>query len=253
VKRQYDAFTHAALLSAGLYSQSPGEYHIVSQVKESLGYAVRSGWARGIMQEWVSTALHVSKEIRNTAGALLKVLEIEDLCISYLQAKRADLASERVLVLGSGVVGSTIVERLFRGGYGCHWCYHIARPQLPESWAEKVTLCTFDDLRGSLSRSDVVVCATDSPHLVLTKEHAPFFNESRSVLIVDLTMPRNVDPALDASTANLTVADLEDLKEWHSRETVDMEKVFALSRQIVDGHRNLYERLVAGVDKTAPR
>jgi len=243
VKRQYDAFAHAAMMSAGLFSQSPGEYHIVSQLKESLGYAVRAGWAHGIMQEWVSTALHVSKEIRNTAGPFLKDLEIEDLCISYLQAKRADLGSARILVLGSGVVGSTIVERLVRMGQGCDWCYHIKRPELPDSWDGKVSLCTFDDLRGSLSRSDVILCATDSPHLVLTREHAPLFDAGRNVLIVDLTVPRNVDPALDGSTPNLTVADLEDLKEWCGRETVGMEKALDLSRQIVGEHRNLYEKL----------
>ena len=159
---------------------------------------MRAGWARGVMQEWVSTALHVSKEIRNTARPFLKEQEIEDLCISYLQAKRSDLGSARILVLGSGVVGSTIVEKLVRMGLGCDWCYHIKRPELPESWAGKVALCTFDDLRGSLSRADVIVCATYSPHLVLTQgARPPLRCRQRSVLIVDLTMPRNVDPALD--------------------------------------------------------
>ncbi|MGA2641477.1 MAG: NAD(P)-dependent oxidoreductase [Spirochaetia bacterium] len=243
VKRQYDAYAHAAQLSAGLFSQSPGEYHIVAQLKDSLGYAVRAGWARGIMQEWVSTALHVSKEIRNTAGPFLKDLEIEDLCISYLEAKRSDLGNARILVLGSGVVGSTIVERLVRAGHGCDWCYHITRPELPDSWAGKVSLCTFDDLRASLFRSDVILCATDSPHLVLTREHAPLFNSGRNVLILDLTVPRNVDPTLDGSAPNLAVADLEDLKQWCARETVGMEKVFELSRRIVGEHKSLYEKL----------
>ena len=244
VRRQYDAFAHSAMLSAGLFSQSPGEYHIVSQVKESLRYAVRAGWARGIMQEWVSTALHVSKEIRNTAGPLLKDQEIEDLCISYLQAKRSDLGSARILVLGSGVVGSSIVEKLLRLGHGCEWCYHIKRPELPQSWAGRVDLCTTDDLRGNLSRSDVIVCATYSPHLVLMREHAPFFDAGRSVLIVDLTMPRNVDPTLDGLTPNLAVADLQDLRDWDGRETVDMQGALDLSRQIVDEHRDIYEKLV---------
>ena len=152
VKREHEAFAHAAMLSAGLFSQSPGEYHIVSQVKESLAYAVRAGWARGVMQEWVSTALHVSKEIRNTARPFLKEQEIEDLCIGYLQAKRPELASSRILVMGSGLVGSTIVEKLVRCGLGCEWCYHITRPELPGSWAGKVALSTFDDLRDSLAR-----------------------------------------------------------------------------------------------------
>jgi glutamyl-tRNA reductase len=247
VKRQYDAFAHAAMLSAGLFSQSPGEYHIVSQVKEALGYAVRAGWAGGVMQEWVSTALHISKEIRNTTGQFLKDLEIEDLCISYLQAKRADLEHARILVLGSGVVGSMMVEKLVRMGLSCDWCYHIKRPELPESWAGKVTLCGINDLRSSLSRTDVIVCATFSPHLVLMKEHAPSFDEARKVLIVDLTMPRNVDPALGESAPNVTVADLEDLKDWYDRETEAVEKALRLGRQIVDENRSMYDKLAGAL------
>jgi glutamyl-tRNA reductase len=243
VKREQEAFAHAAMLSAGLFSQSPGEYHIVSQVKESLAYAVRAGWARGVMQEWVSAALHVSKEIRNKTRPFLEEQEIEDLCIGYLQAKRPDLGSARILVMGSGVVGSTIVEKLVRGGQGCEWCYHITRPELPESWAGKVALSTFDDLRGSLSRADVVVCATYSPHLVLTREHAPAFDAGRGTLIVDLTMPRNVEPALGASVPSLTLVDLEGLKTWCSREAVNMGEVRALSLRILEEHAALYEKL----------
>jgi siroheme synthase-like protein len=243
VKREHDAFAHAAMLSAGLFSQSPGEYHIVSQVKESLGYAVRAGWARGIMQEWVSTALHISKEIRNTARPFLKEQEIEDLCLDYLQAKRPDLGGARILVMGSGVVGSTIVEKLVARGLGCDWCYHLTRPELPESWTGKVALCTFDDLRGSLSRADVIVCATYSPHLVLTREHAPLFEAGRNALIVDLTMPRNVEPELGSAAPNLALVDLEGLKAWCSRESVDMAEVLGLSSRILDEHAALYEKL----------
>jgi glutamyl-tRNA reductase len=243
VKRQYDAFAHSAMLSAGLFSQSPGEYHIVSQVKEALGYAVRAGWARGVMQEWVATALHVSKDIRHTTGQFLKDLEIEDMCMGYLRARRADLGSARILVLGSGVVGSTIVEKLVRMGQGCDWCYHVKRPELQGSWAGKVTLCAMDDFRTILSRADVIVCATFSPHLVLTQEHAPMFDSGRKVSIVDLTMPRNVDPALGRSAPNVTVADLEDLKEWYDGAAVDMEKALTLSLQLVEEHKRLYEKL----------
>jgi glutamyl-tRNA reductase len=245
VKRGWEAFTHIAMMSAGLFSQSPGEYHIVSQVKDSLEYATRAGWARGVMQGWVSTALHVSKEIRSTTGPLLKEREIEDLCLGYLEATHPDLGAAAVLVLGSGVVGSALVDRIVRRGLTVLWCYHLKRPTLSQSWAGSVRLGTFDDLRSSLAGSDVVICATDSPHLVLTRDHAGFFPPDRPVQIVDLTMPRNVDPELDGALPNLSVIDLEDLKEWQSREMLDMQRVFEASRQIVEDHRDLFER-VAG-------
>jgi glutamyl-tRNA reductase len=243
VKRGWEAFTHIAMMSAGLFSQSPGEYHIVSQVKDSLEQATRAGWARGVMQGWVSTALHVSKEIRAATGPLLKDREIEDLCLDYLDARGTDLTRAQILVLGSGVVGSAIVDRLVRRGLAALWCYHLKRPQLPQPWERRVSLRTFDDLRASLAQSDVVICATDSPHLVLTRDHAGFFDAGRRVQIVDLTMPRNVEPQLDGALPNLSVADLEDLKEWQGRERLDMPRVFEVSRRIADDHRDLFERL----------
>jgi glutamyl-tRNA reductase len=136
-----------------------------------------------------------------------------------------------------------MVEKLVRHGLGCDWCYHVTRPELPESLSGKVALCTFDDLRGSLSKADVIVCATFSPHLVLTREHAPLFGASRNVLIVDLTMPRNVDPQLHGAAPNLELVDLEGLKAWSNRESVNMEKVRDMSRRILDGHAARYEKL----------
>lgn len=247
VKRGLEAFEHVALLVAGLLAQTPGEGHIVAQVKESLEFGVKAGWARGVMQEWIAAALHVSKDIRSVAAPLLRAFEIEDVCLEYARTGHADFENSRILVLGSGTVGLGIARRLAERGRCLDLCYHLRRPDLPEAWKGRVRLFTFDDLRDRLAEADLVVCATDSPHYVLTAEHAPCFRSGWPILLCDLTMPRNVDPALDGLQPNLRVIDLDDLKHWYRREQADMDKIRELSGRTVGEHRDLYERIVSAL------
>ncbi|MBI2439964.1 MAG: hypothetical protein HYV35_01180 [Lentisphaerae bacterium] len=244
VKRGFYAFDHVAVVSAGLLSQSPGEHHIVAQVKEALAYAVQQGWAGGMMQEWINATLHLSKDIRHVTGPLLQNREIEDLCVDYLQAECPGFAGKRVAVLGTGLVGTGLVQRFLDLGHSCEWAYHVHKPDLPESWKKRITLSTFNDLPAILPKVEVIVCTAASPGYILHKGHAPFFDQTREILMVDLAMPRNVEPALDNLTPNLKVVDLDGLKRWYHREILDMVKVFDLSKQLVAEHKDLYEKIV---------
>ncbi len=224
MKRQYEAFAHAAMLSAGLFSQSPGEYHIVSQVKEALGYAVRAGWAGGVMQEWVSTALHISKEIRNTTGQFLKDLEIEDLCLTYLQANRPDL--EQRADTRAGLRGGRLNDGGEARPHGSG--LRLVLPHKPPGAAGVMGREGFPLRAGRPSkqpfpnRRDRVRHVQSPPGP--DEGPCPLVRPGTEGLVVDLTMPRNVDPALGESAPNVTVADLEDLKGWYDREAADLEK-----------------------------
>jgi glutamyl-tRNA reductase len=67
LQRGVEAFEHLSLVTSGLLSQSPGECHVVSQVEKAIDYADRRGWTNGMMKEWVSSSLRLSKLIRNEA------------------------------------------------------------------------------------------------------------------------------------------------------------------------------------------
>jgi glutamyl-tRNA reductase len=62
--------------------------------------------------------------------------------------------------------------------------------------------------------------------------------------MVDLAIPRNIAPELNGITSNLRVVDMDDLKAWSRRRSVDLVRVYELSREVVKEHAELYERLV---------
>ena len=242
-KRGAEAFMHLALVTAGMLSQSPGETHIAAQMKEALEEAKARGWTNGTMREWMDNVLHVSKEIRTHVGPMLHGGEIEDVCLAYLEQAAPVLRESTVMVLGSGVIGRSLVGQFVEKGCRCVWCYHLNRPELPAEWTAAVELCTLNGIRERLGGVNAVISAVEAPGHVLHEAHAPFFDQEKNVLVIDLAMPRTVDPRLDGQIPGLRVVDLDGLKQWHRRSHGRVERAMDRSRTIVEEHADLYERI----------
>ena len=251
----FNAFEHLALVTAGMRSQSLGEYHVASQVKEALDYGVRQGWANGMLQEWVSAALHISKHIKNEVTPLLQSAEIEDLALEYLDARKAERTGHpgcgsppshlaTAAIVGAGVIGQSLVKGALKRGYRCVWCYHLNRPETDPGWADSVRVTQVDEIKNHLADCDIVFCATDAPHHVLHRGHAPFFDPKRKVLIVDLGVPRNVSPDLAQLLPNAEIANLDQIKQWSYQKHGHLENAMGRSRSIADGHREKYDALI---------
>lgn len=242
LKSGYAAFEHLCLVTAGMLSQTPGENHITAQVKEALDTACRRGWANGMLQDWVSSALYVSKAIKNRVSPLQQRYEIEDLALKYLASAGRSLAEDCIMILGAGTIGSGLVRDSLPRARRIIWCYHVNRPELPGDADGRIECCTFNEMKNRLAEADVIISATDAPGHVLHAAHAPFFNQEHPVLAIDLGVPRNIDPELDTLSADVTIIDLDDLKYWYRRELADMDELLSLCRSTVAEHRHLYEK-----------
>lgn len=243
-KKGPQAFEHLCLVTAGMLSQTPGESHIAAQLKASLADAQDRGWAGRMMQEWVSVGLHISKHIQTDVAPQLRKEEIEELALNWLDAQPGGLAGKTVLVLGAGMVGRGLVQAaLFKAGK-IVWCYHINRPEIPADWTAKVDLCTFNSIKDRLGEADVIISAVEAPGYVLHSGHEPFFDQEKKVTLIDLGMPRNIDPALKNLSPEIMLTDLDGLKNRHRRSSAELEEVFVKCRAIIAEHREQYERIV---------
>lgn len=237
------AFEHLCLVTAGMLSQTPGENHITAQIKEALEEAKTRGWAGNMTQEWISCALRVSKEIKNHVAPLLHSYEIEDLALKYCESRGKNLSASTIMVLGAGMVGKGLVKDSLAKAGKIIWCYHVNKPESSADWNGKVEVCTFNDMKDRITQADIIISATESPGHLLHLGHAPFFNQERPVLVIDLGMPRNIDPELDDLSSDITVVDLDGLKYWYRRELTDMNNILSRSRAIIAEHQDLYEKI----------
>src|SRR5207248_3949600 len=91
------------------------------------------------------------------------------------------------------------------------------------------------ELPSLLERADVVVCSTGASHHVITREmmsRALKGRRYRSIFLVDLTLPRNVEPSVN-ELENVYVYDLDDL-----------ERVAVQNRDLREAHVGKAEAIV---------
>jgi len=231
------AFEHTALLAAGLLSQMTGENHIVAQLKAALAQASTNQWAGGTLHEWISAALHISKDIRQTLPRHRLTGEIEDAAVLYLQQYAKAGPPPRITVLGTGTVGAGVVDRLSRQDLPCHWLYHRQKPtRIPPG----ITLAPWRELPALLQTSDCVITATKAATPILTASMAPCFTR-RQVLLLDLATPCNIDPAL--ASDNVLRVDLDTLKQWLASRQTTSRELLASAQAILDRQQQRYDQI----------
>lgn len=189
-----EAFRHVVLVTAGMKSAWAGEFHVVSQVKDALRESTELGMLDGRLKGFFDTALRAAKKVRNAVSRMLEVKEIEASAVGYL-ASKIDLDSARVVVLGSGRVGSAVAKLL--KGKNVRVVHHD----------ERIPPC------------DALVCALASKKPIVTRPR-------KGCVIVDLGMPPNCAPEAEAVS-------LDDLKDWRRAETGALDAAMARAESVI--------------------
>ena len=252
MKHGFEAFSHLCLVTAGMDSQTPGEFHVVSQLKEAVDEAAALGWSGSIIRELCDAALHVSKDIRHETEPLLDIAEIEEVGLRYLDAELPEVAGLRVLVIGTGMVGQGLVAGLLKRGCACVWAYYRNAPELSAEGARQIEVIQLDALESALPKVDVIVSAVDVQEPIITLvQHKRLL--SPHVCMVDLGMPRNIDPAFDTCGGGVRVADLDVLKRWYRAANGTLDQVLKVCDAILADHRDIYERMRRSIRGTDPQ
>ncbi len=239
-KSGFDAFSHLALVLAGMKSQVPGEAHIVGQMRLAQDEALTAGWMRGALSAWCDAALKTARELRPALEPLVAVKEIEHVCFDWLEAERWAEPGSTVAVAGTGILGAAVLRGLLRRGIRCLSLYRTRMPKLSEKEIAQITFVPLAQWEEVFAQADTVISAIDVAQ--------PFFTWSQRMTretpcrLVDLGAPRNIDPAFD-DQPNYTVADLDTLKNRHRRLNGMFDRAAACAAALLENHRPEYEAI----------
>jgi glutamyl-tRNA reductase len=143
-----------------------------------------------------------------------------------------------VLVVGAGEMGELTAQALVDSGVGV---FAVANRTVDRarSLAERHggVAARLDDLGSLLVDADIVITSTDSPHAIIhaaAVSAAMDSRQGRPIFLVDIAVPRNVDPAV-RSIPGVELCDIDDLKARceHNREKRrdEIERVCAIVDQ----------------------
>jgi len=215
------AVTHLFEVAAGLDSAVLGESEILGQVRDAWESAQHEGAARSTLNLLFRLAIETGKRARSETGIGRGTASISHAAVEMVTDVVGDLAGKQVLVVGAGKMGEGVAVALRRAG-GADIVVANRTPERGAALAERVggVAVGFDQLQEAIAAADVVVASTGSGQALLTesliREARSERNASTSLHIVDIAVPRDVEPKV-ATLPGVTVFDLDDLRDWADR------------------------------------
>ncbi len=197
------AVRHLFRVAAGLESTAVGEREVRDQVR-SAASRVQSRSPRPVLRPLILEAVLAADEILPRVPRSRSIAALA----SSTVLEESPLPFPRVLVVGSGVVGRGVAELL--APYGRVTIVYRNRP--PEAEFLRSTdarAVPWDSLTQELALADAVVTAVKTRGRIIGPNDVGA--RSRPLAIVDLGLPRNVDPSLHGHPA-LRLVDLEGLR-----------------------------------------
>jgi glutamyl-tRNA reductase len=195
--RDEAAALHLFRVAAGLDSLVPGEGEILGQVRS----AFEAGSPGPFLDKLFRQALHVGRRVRLETAINESPASVPSAAAALAQQVFDDLAGRRVLVLGAGKMSEATARNLVSRGADVAV---VANRTLAHGedlarslGAEALSL---DAVAGELEQVDVVVSATSASGHVLERAvvaAALKARKGRPLLLVDLAVPRDLDPAIN--------------------------------------------------------
>jgi len=210
------AATHLFDVAAGLDSPVLGESEILGQVRTAWQVAQRNGGARTTLDVLFRRALRVGKRARTETAIGRGTASISHAAVDMVAERLGSLSGVSVLVVGAGDMGRGVATALYGAGAGRVVVANRTAARGSELAARVGgEVVGFERLRDAFTACDVAVtCATGET--LVTPDLLAGRAAERPLLVVDIALPRNVDPEA-AGLPEVTVLDLDDLRDWADR------------------------------------
>jgi glutamyl-tRNA reductase len=216
IKSDAEAVAHLTRVACGLDSMVVGEPQILGQVTDAYRTALGRQATGPVLNTLFRRAIQAGKRARTETAISQCATSVPSAAAALAEQEMGCLDDRVVLVMGAGEMGQiaarTLVARGATGIIVANRTYDRGLTLARELNGEAMT---FERQAEALTRADIVVTATDAPHVIVTSEKvraAMAQRPDRSMLIIDIAVPR--DTATDVvEVPGVRLFDIDDLRD----------------------------------------
>jgi len=220
-----EAARHFFRVAASLDSMLVGEQQIAGQVKEAYRLAAAAATAGPHLSRLCARAFVAAKRVRTETEIGRGTTSVSQVAVELVAKIFGNLSGRSVLLVGAGKMGASSAKAL--ASLGADHVLVANRSRDRAKWVARRArghVRDFSELPQLLTEADVIIVATSAPHFVVTAEMVEATlkpRRYRSMCLIDLSVPRNVDPRC-AQFENVFAYDMDDLQRvvratWHAR------------------------------------
>jgi len=249
-----EAVRHLFRVAAGLDSMLLGEAEILGQVREAYRVALDYGATGPVLNRMFQSALEVGKRVRSETEIGTRPMSVAFSGVKLAERIFGSLKGHSALILGAGATGEQVVAHLRDRGIARLRVANRSRERARElALRVGAEVVPWDSLEAAVEWPDMIVCSVASPEPVLTRDilqRAMAARSNRSLLVIDLGIPRNVAPEA-AELYNIYLYGLDDLTEIVEQNKKAREAEVPRVESIVDEHITRFEAWLASVETGA--
>jgi len=237
--KDQSAMTHGMRVGAGLDSMLLGEPQIFGQIKKAYAIADEGGYIKTHLHSIFSLMFSSSKKVRHETQISRCPLSLAHGLMKKAQEWLKEAQSARVLLIGAGEMVQIVATYLSQM---TSQTLLIANRDVSkaQALAEKFSAraMALGEIEKHLSTCDMVVAATNSESFIIDQKiFKP--TDRRRFLLADLSMPRNIDPAL-AEHPSVMLCHLDELTESANAHFAKRQEAAVEAEKMIDSLSRRY-------------
>jgi glutamyl-tRNA reductase len=249
-----EAVRHLFRVTSGLDSMLLGEAEILGQVRDAYGRALEHGSTGPVLNRLFQSALEVGKRVRAETEVGARPMSVAFAGVKLAERVFGKLKSRKALIVGAGSVAEQVIDHLCNRGIQGLRVVNRSREHA-EVLARRFggEAADWSTLERALEYPDIIVTSVGEAGAVLSRsllEKAIEMRSGRPVFIVDLGVPRNVEPEA-AELYNVYLYNVDDLGEIVEQNKKAREAEIPRAEAIIGEHIAKFDAWRGGMEASA--
>lgn len=210
------AVKHVMRVASGLDSMVIGEPQVLGQMKNAYDAALAAGSIGNQLNRLFQHSFSVAKEVRSRTAVGNHPVSVAFAAVRLAQHIFGDLRDYTALLLGAGETIELTARHLHKNGLGRMVIANRSLARAQDIAADySAYAISLTDLSQHLAEADIIIGSTSSPVPLISKaqmQSAIRSRKHRPVFIVDMAVPRDIDPAV-GNLNDVYLYTVDDLRE----------------------------------------
>lgn len=212
VFKSNEAVNQLFRIGTGLESQILGDYEIVGQLKLAFKLAKKYQTINAQLERLLNLVLQASKKVKNSTQLSSGTTSVSYAAVQYIIHNVPNYDQKNILVFGLGKMGKHTCKNLAQYTKNKSVCLINRTEEKAISFVKEHSMIrnsSINNLSSEIANTDILIVSTGSDTPTITKKH---ISPEKEILILDLSMPENVDPTVN-HLKNVSLVNVDELSK----------------------------------------
>mgnify|MGYP003638172179 FL=1 len=223
-------------IGTGLESQILGDYEIVSQLKIAFKLAKQVQTINAHLERLINLVLQASKKVKNQTQLSSGTTSVSYAAVQYIIQNVSNYNSKNILVFGLGKMGKHTCKNLAQYTDNKSVCLINRTEEKAISFVEEhksIRNSKIENLTKEIAAADILIVSTGAEKPTVTKKHLA---NNKEILILDLSMPENVEKSVN-ELENVSLVNVDELSKITLETLTIREKEVPKAEEIIEIHK----------------